>query len=255
MRVTHASFWKITLSLASILVLSSCLIAMSSYEPEAFGRGKTFAVVSIAAAPEINVSGAGAGGGGWTLSGLFKSASSDSGYSHNSDKILSDTAPLIIKELAQTRHFRLAQNGWVQQHKAYRATASDDPKKFMITYIVPKGYKYFDSEEKLSRLAKDMNVDAVIVIHVTYSAAFSGVGAAGLVAAGTHSGKVTMTLSAFGRNGKAVWSDAVESTSDDSIGTLGESANFVKLHPLMRDATRAATRKLLEKLNTKVAAR
>ena len=254
MRLTRISVWAISSSLASVLVLSGCLIAMSSYEPEAFGRGKTFAVVSIAAAPEINVQGAGAGGGGWTLSGLVKSASSDSGYSNNADKILTDTAPLIVKELEKSRHFRLAQSSWVLQHKAYRSAKGDDPEKFMVTYILPKGYKYFDSEEKLTRLAKDMNVDAVIILHVSYSAGFTGVGAAGLIAAGTHSGKVTITLSAFGRHGKAVWSDAVESSSDGSIGTFGESANFTKLHPLLIDATRGASRKLLEKLNTKIAA-
>lgn len=254
MRPIRACFWKAISSFTGLLFLGGCLIAMSSYEPEAFGRAKTFAVVSIAAAPEINVQGAGAGGGGWTLSGLFKSASSDSGYSNSADKILADTAPVIVKELERSRHFRLAQSGWVLQHKAYRSVEGDDPKKFMVTNILPRGYKYFDSEDKLARLARDMNVDAVVIVHVTYSAAFTGVGAAGLVAAGKHSGKVTMSLSAVDRRGKIVWRDVVETSSDDSIGTLGESANFVKLHPLLVDATRAASRKLLDKLNTKVAA-
>lgn len=254
MRLTRASFWTLILLFTSILILSGCLVAMSSYQPEAFGRGKTFAVVSIAAAPEIGMQGAGAGSGGWTLSGLFKASSSDSGYSHNADRILAETVPVIIKEMEKSRHFRLAQGSWVLQHKAYRAAEGDDPKKFMVTSILPKGYKYFDTEQKLAGLAKGMNVDAVIIVHVSYSAAFSGVGAAGLVAAGTHSGKVTMSLSAIDRHGKVVWKDAVESTSDESIGSFGESANFAKLHPLLVDATRAASRKLLEKLNTKVAA-
>ncbi len=254
MRFNYVNFWKIITSFAGLFVLSGCLIAMSSYEPEAFGRAKTFAIVTIAASPEINVDGAGSAGGGFTLSGLFKSASSESGYSSSADRILTDTVPVIVAELGKSRHFRLTQSGWVQQHKAYRAAAGDDPKKFMISFLVPKGYKYFDTEEKLAGLAKGMNVDAVIVVHVTYSAAFTGVGAAGLVAAGKHSGKVTMSLSAVDRRGKVVWKDAVETASDDSIGTFGESANFAKLHPLLVDAARAASRKLLDNLNTKVAA-
>lgn len=228
--------------------LSGCLVAMSSYQPEAFSKNKTFALVTVATTPEIGVSGACHGGGGFTLSGMFKAASSDSGYSHSSDKVFAESVPVLIQEPGKSRNFRLAPTRWVTQHKAYRAMEEDSPKKFMVTYRVPKGYKYFDSESKLASLAKELNVDAVVILHVSYNAAFSGVGAAG-----THKGTVLLAVAAIDRQAKVVWKDAVQTSSDDSVGSLGESANFVKLQPLFQDATRAASRKLLENLNQKVA--
>ncbi len=145
------------------------------------------------------------------------------------------------------------QGAWVLRSKAYQLIEADNPHKFMMTLIEPKGYKYLSSAKKLGQLAKAMNVDAVVAVQVTYTAAFSRVGVGGLVAAGTHSGKVTMTVLAIDRDGKKVWSDTVEAVSDKSIGSFGESANFVKLYPLLEDASQAVTRKLLERLDRKVA--
>jgi hypothetical protein len=250
-----SSVAKVVSALALALGLSACLVAMSSYKPEAFGRGKTFAVVSIAGAPEITVPGAGPSGMGSTLSGMVKAASSDSGYSNSADMVFAEAVPAALKELEKSRQFRLATGTWVTQHKAYRAAQGDEPKVMWSRMLVYKGYKYFGSEAKLQQLARDLNVDAVVMMTVSFSAPFSGVGAAGLVAAGTHSAQTTITLAAIDRDGNVVWKDAVQETSKDSIGSFGESANFAKLQPMFIDSTRSASRKLLDNLNTKLASR
>lgn len=243
---------------AAVIALTAGLggCAMSTYKPEAFGPGKTFAIVSIAASPKMSVAGTGAGTAiGTSLTGAIKSASSASGYSNRADEVFAETLPIVLKELESSPHFRLAPRQWVQQHKAYRAIEGDNPNGKLVSWLVPKGYKYFSSREKLARLAKEMNVDAVVIVTLSYNASFTGVGALGLIAAGKHSATTTLTIGAIGRNGETVWGDYVTKPSKDSIAAIGESANFVKLRPYFTDSTRTAVRHIMQQLDTKVASR
>ncbi len=244
------------LALMAAVALNACVIIPSSYETQAFGKAKKFAVVSIAASPEIS-SGSGTGSGiGFTVSGLIKAASDESGYSNDADKILADTAPLILKDLGNNRHYTLVPVKTVLGHKAYRAAEAEDPSiplGFGKKWLSAPGYKYLKSEDKLGKLARELNVDAVVAVTVHYSAGFTGAQVAGLVAGGTHSGKVMLTVYAVDRNGKVVWKDGADASSDNSIGGIGESVNYTRLHPLLIEATRGATKKLMENVNSKVA--
>lgn len=236
--------------------LNACVIIPSSYESQAFGKTKKFAVVSVSATPEIN-SGSGTGSGiGFTLSGLVKAASDESGYNSDANKILADTAPLILKDLGNNRHYTLVPAKTVLNHKAYRAAEGEDTSMtlgFGKKWLVAPGYKYIKSEDKLAKLARDLNVDAVVVVTVSYSAGFTGAQAMGVIAGGVHHGKAMVNVYAVNRDGKIIWKDGGDASSDNSIGGVGESVNFTRLHPLLIEATRSATKKLMEKTDSKLA--
>lgn len=242
--------------LVAALALGACVIVPSSYETQAFGKSKKFAVVSVAATPEIS-SGSGTGSGiGFTLSGLVKAASDESGYSNDADKILADTAPLILKELGNYRHYTLVPAKTVLAHKAYRTAEAEDTSMtlgFGKKWLVAPGYKYFKSEDKLGRLARELNVDAVMVVNVNYSAGFTGAQVGGIISGGVHNGKAMVTVYAVNRDGRVIWKDGGDASSENSIGGVGESVNFTRLHPLLVEATRSATKKLMEKMGSKIA--
>ncbi len=243
-------------AILAAMALNACVIIPSSYETQAFGKSKKFAVVSVAASPEIS-SGSGTGWGmGHTVSGLIKAVSDESGYHSDAGKILADTAPLILKDLGNNRHYTLVPTRTVLGHKAYRTTEAEDtsiPLGFGKKWLTAPGYKYLKSEDRLGKLARELNVDAVMVVTVHYAAGFTGGQVGGLIAAGTHSGKVMLTVYAVDRNGKVVWKDGGDASSDNSIGGVGESVNFTRLHPLLIEATRKATKTLMEKMDSKVA--
>lgn len=244
------------LALVAAFALSACVIIPSSYETQAFGKSKKFAVVSISATPEIN-SGSGTGSGiGFTLSGLVKAASDESGYNSDANKILTETAPLILKDLGGNRHYTLVPAKTVLSHKAYRAAEGEDTSitlGFGKKWLVAPGYKYIRSEDKLAKLARDLNVDAVVVVTVNYSAGFTGAQAMGVIAGGVHHGKAMVMVYAVNRDGKIIWKDGGDASSDNSIGGIGESVNFTRLHPLLIEATRNATKKLMERTDSKLA--
>jgi hypothetical protein len=244
------------MSLTIIFAAALAGCAMSTYKPETFGSGKTFAIVSIAAGSKMTVAGTGVGTAiGTSLTGAIKSASSESGYSNKADDVFADTLPIVLKEFETSPHFRLAPEQWVLQHKAYQAIKGGDTNGTFVSWIVPNGYKYINTKEDLASLARELNVDAVVTITLGYSAGFTGVNALGLVAAGKHNAATTVTVGAIDRDGNGVWGDYETAHSKDGIGAVGESANFAKLRPYFADSTRTAIQTLFQRLATKVAAR
>lgn len=248
MKTSHA---LPALAIAACALLSGC--AMQTYRKDAFGKSKTYAVVTLAAMPKVEVY---AGpNGGRSLTGMLKSAKSDVGYSDKADKILADTTPLLLQELDKSRQFRLLPSDSVLGHRAYKGSAPDEPKVLMTTFALPAGYRYFKDKAKLAKLAGELKVDGVIVVHVTYTAAFNGVQAFGLVAGGRHRGKTSLAVAAYDRKGQPVWTDHVEHVSEESLSAVGEAVNFVKLQPLLVSSTRGAARQLVGRLDNQVAAR
>ena len=241
------------LALVAAFALGACAIIPSSYETQAFGKSKKFAVVSVSATPEIN-SGSGTGSGiGFTLSGLIKAASDESGYNGDADKILAETAPLILEDLGNNRHYTLVPAKTVLNHKAYRAAEGEDTSitlGFGKKWLVAPGYKYIKSEDKLAKLARDLNVDAVMVVTVNYSAGFTGAQAMGVIAGGVHHGKAMVNGLCRQPRRQGDLKDGGDASSDNSIGGVGESVNFTRLHPLLIEATRSATKKLMERTDS-----
>lgn len=203
---------------------------------EAFGKKKTFAVVSISGSKEFY------GQGG--ISQMFKSVDKIPGK--NTQPIINKLRPKIIKSLAKSKNFRLLKEKKVLKSKAYKKVKSDPLQQkafiFTVDMNVAKGYKYIVDKEKMAKLAKDLRVDAVVAV----SMSFSIVEEKGkLTIAGLSLGKkkykasVSTSAVAYDRQGKVVWQDVTikETAPGDSKMILGldfsdmTKTNFKKLHP------------------------
>jgi hypothetical protein len=246
MSINFATAWRLTGAALALVLLAGC--AASSATKQAFGGSKRFAIVSIFASPVIANSSGNPNMGGSVL-GLVKAASKDSGFRHDADVVFAETTPMIIGEFSKSRRFKLMPPNSVVQSGAYRAVAGDDPKIMFASLLTARGYKFFRTEDKIKKLAKALNVDGVIVISASYGYTFSGIGLAGLVAGGVHHAKVTVVVSAFDRNGNVIWRDTQKGEASKGIPSIGESVNFVKLHPLLVEATADGTKKVLARLD------
>ena len=231
-----------------------CGLAGCSYHVvrrDAFGPKKTYAVVSIHAYPEIHPIGQSQG----SLSGLVKMAGKDSGLSRDSSGILEDSVPIVMKILKGSGSFKLASEESVLGSKAYAAAAPDDPKIiFSSKFRAAKGYKFLSMKDgqNLAQLAQKLKVDGVILLSLDYGYTFSGVNAAGLIAAGTQHGGVRAVVSTYDRSGQLVWRDIIYKKSDASIGAFGETGNFRKLHPLLLEAVSGCAKELVAALSRDV---
>lgn len=238
-----------------VLLLFSFLAACSYHmvKSEAFGAKKTYAVVSIQAFPKIQPQGQQQG----SLTGLAKRAGKDSGLNTDSAEVLEQSVPLFIKALKSSGSFTLMPEETVLASKAYAGAQADDPKVAFTTYKTPKGYKFLSMKDsaKLGLLAKKLKVDGVIVLNVQYGYVFSGVNVAGLVSAGKQRGFVRLFVLTYDRSGALVWKDMVAKTSEASIGAIGETGNFKKLHPLILEAAASSAKELSDSLRNSIAKR
>jgi hypothetical protein len=232
-----------------VLLLSGC--ATSVYKADALTPVKRYAVVSIAAAEDIE---GGSPGMGVSLSGLVKAVmSKDSGFSHSSAKILEESAPRVVKALAAQKKFTVLPDKVAKANAGFKAATSDEPiLKFgflQSRYNVASGYKFFADDQKFAELARKMKVDGVIGVRLFYKAGESKVGVGGVLAAGTHSGITRMEVWAIDGSGQRIWADTFSETSKDSVSFVGDAVNFVTLHPLLEQSTDAVIAAMVEKLN------
>jgi hypothetical protein len=219
--------------------------------PDAFGSSKTYALVSVIYNPDINYFGGGKGftmGGGTTASGLIKAAGKNNGYSRDAQEIFKTTFPKVLKAFQSTKSFKLLPERTVLKSEAYKRAVGSKPKILWSSFNLPPGYKYFDGENTITKLARDLHVDGVIIMHIAYGYTFKGVGFFGLVSAGTERGAVRINLFAINREGKTVWQDFYIEESTESIGAVGESADFEKIHPLIIDAAIKSATGILDNL-------
>lgn len=219
---------------------------------DAFGKSKTYALVTVIYNPDINYFGSGKGfsmGGQTTVSGLIKSAGKNNGYSKDATEIFTQTFPKIIKAFHSTKSFRLMAESKVLQNPAYKKAQGSEPTVLWTHFGFPAGYKYFDNEDVLKKLANDLHVDGVITMFISYGYTFNGVSAFGLVSAGTEHGAVRISLAAINKDGEKVWQDLFLEESTESVGAVGESADFDKIYPLIKDAANRSIGGILETLD------
>ncbi|MEN8802873.1 MAG: hypothetical protein ABF297_12950 [Thiogranum sp.] len=223
--------------------------AFSDYEAEAFGSGKTYAIVSIIADPTIRKT-----QGDSSLSGVIKAASKKSGYWQDSDRIFKETTPLILQEFQRASSFDLMPSQAIVQDPLYQSFPEDTAKIHFITALVAENYKYFDGEQKLADLANMLGVDGVIVVTVRYGFAPTGANYNGLLSVGSQLAVTNIAAHAVDLNGKTVWKASANAVSDKlpDQSSVGESVNFEKLHPYLVRTTQDATKKLLTELQQKV---
>ena len=223
-----------------MLAMSGCasmaITGRAKVQQDAFGARKKFAVVTIASAKKFS--------GEKGLLQMFKKTDDIPGA--NTQPILNRLKPKVFKALGKSRHFKLTPESSVLKSKAYRRTKEDERKQkvlfFNVDMNVAKNYKYFSKPEKLAKLARDLRVDGVIVINMSFSirSTKSWISVGGLsMGKKKYSVVATASALAYDRKGKLVWKDTAikEAEPGDTKAiilldfTNVTKTKFKKLHP------------------------
>jgi hypothetical protein len=203
---------------------------------DAFGARKRLAVVTIASLRHIQ--------GEKGFFQMFKKSDNIPGA--NTQPIIDELRPKIIKALARSKYFALMPENKVLRNRAYRALAEDERVQKVLFSSMPinvaSRYKYFSEPEKFARLAEDLHADGVISILMSFSIQS---GKTSLSVAGLSLGKkdyrmvVSITALAYDRSGKVIWKDTTIKEADPGdkkaiiLVDLSDltNTNFQKLHP------------------------
>jgi len=220
------------LAAALPLALAACVIVPTRFEPTAFDDTKTYAVVTIASTEEIAQ-------GNKKFSEWLKGDNP----ARDSQRMLEEVKPIILKALGRSGHFRLLPERDVIRSAAYRGMPPHEAHYMLTDWHVPAGYRFFIKDEEFAALARGLDVDGVIFVGVNFDVLLKGLSAFG------HS---YMSVGAFDRDGRTVWKDAVFAQSDRAIGHKGGTVIYEELRPLLLDATDQAAGALLAKLDDKV---
>jgi hypothetical protein len=202
----------------------------------AFGAKKRFAVVSIASLKTFQ--------GERSMADTFKSADQVAGA--NTQPLLNKLQPKIIKALDKAPQFTLVPESRVLTHRAYRSLAEDE-RSMKVLFItadmnVAHNYRYFSEPQKYAKLAKDLGVDGVIGVTVTFSirSGGGGVNINGLsFGKKSYSAVATVGAVAYNQQGEVIWKDSAvrEAEPGDSKAvividtTAFTGADFEKFHP------------------------
>lgn len=232
------------LALVAFLFTTGFLISKLKVDPGAFGKNKRFAIVSITSVNKITSNQGRAG-----IFGAVKAMSKKYSFSSDARPVVKKAVPILFREMAKSRHFRLVSSRSLLKSRAYKNAKGAKLKGFMgMKLITAPGYKYIKSKSALKKLAKELNVDAVMLVNVSYGVATSWIGPVG-----KNYGTATITISAVDKNGKQVWSHTVVEKNKKGRKVFGIGpSDFKALEPAFYEATRAAIKKHLKKLDKKL---
>jgi hypothetical protein len=239
--------WKIALGLSAAAVLAGCGSIGTVYQPGAFGSDKTYAVVTVMATEKVGCTDFGGNPCNGGVFGLVNMAARKDAYSIAAGDILENTYPTVLKGL-RAPNLKVAAD--VKGNKVYRAAAEDAQPTGALRqqHTVAKGYKHF-SDENLGKMARELKVDGVIVLTLSYTAAKSGVTVAGV--GGGHKAQTMVMARAVDKEGKNVWFDYAQGQSDTGVSTGIGAVDFPKLRPLFVDSSDKAIKKLMENFSSK----
>lgn len=218
----------------STLSLSGC--ASKVYKSEAFQTKGQFALVQVTG----QTSGFGLG-------------------TKEDKKLLTTLSSVIYKEFKSTKHFRLISPNTVKKNRTYRRLKTDTSEG-LLSLKTAKGYKKFDPRDHkkdMTRLFKELKVNAIISVSAGYHKVNSGFTLSGLlpipvpVSAGKANGKLTLSIVATDKNNQIIWQDIIEKETE-GVGQFMGISNFNKLYPQLIDISKLAAREAVTNLNKNI---
>ena len=120
-------------ALALTAALSGC--GLRVYQPDAFGKGKRLALVTLSAPSRVRLL-----TDSHSVSGAVGAVAD--GLSHDARPILTQTRAAIVKGLGSTGHYRLLPEKEVLGSSAYAAAQADPTRVLTAEWITPTGYRY-----------------------------------------------------------------------------------------------------------------
>lgn len=260
------TFSKISLAFAVGvgLMVSGCapmaITGAADVDKKSFGARKKFAVVSIASLKTFQ--------GEQGLGQMFTDNEKIPGV--NTQPIINKLRPKIIGALGKTKYFTLLPEDTVLSNKAYKSVAEDEKTMKVLFITAPinaaNNYKYISDEQKFAKLAKDLNVDGVIGVTMTFSVSTGGgkLSIMGLdLGKKSYSATAAVTAVAYNKDGQVIWKDSTmklaEPDDTKAIILIDTSSitdtNFEKLHPSAVEIGGKAVDILLARLDDTMAGR
>ena len=233
--------------LASLAAVTGCAALAPPFEKQAFGYDKTYALVSIYADKNITKEGEAA-----TAVGMIKALAGKAAYGQSAEDAFNASASLIGQELASSRHYRLAPAIGVLDHPAYQDVLSDPQGKLSEKRHLAPGYKYLWDNKKLGKLARDLNVDGVITVHVQYRYKHWGTNFGGLTSTGKTSPVIGMTVRFYDRGGQPVWTYADKKYLTEGVPAVGDAADMTALQPLIVRGSELTARAVVASLDKRM---
>ena len=201
--------YSLTLTIILGVMLSGCaqmvITGSADVDKKAFGAKKKFAVVSISSLKTFQ--------GEQGLGQLFTKNDDIPGM--NTQPIINKLNAKIIRALDNSKHFTLLSENSVLTSKAYKNLVADD-KVIKVMFMsmpmnVANNYKYVSDKEKFAKLAKDLGVDGVIGITVSFIVA-TGKGSVSVMGLTlgkkNYSAQASISAIAYNKNGDVTWKDS-----------------------------------------------
>ncbi len=226
------SLHTFVLVIAAALLASGC--ASTNVKKEAFAKPPKLAVVTIFG----------------DVHHLFTNSTDDA-------KILADTVPVCLNELAKSHNIRLLPPKAALSAKAY-AAIKDDPSVFMTSF---PGYKQFNAEKEkqnLQALARELHVDGFVLVSLYYSRSSGGIGI-GPMAFSSEKPVATLAIGAYNAAGETLWTGNTKKEADDGsfgFSLLGVTATeYSKMIGQLKGLTQIACQQAVKDLAEQVAAK
>lgn len=238
MRISRSG--TLVLAVLVAVMASGCaqtvITGAADVHKEAFGAKKKFAVVSIASSKTFH--------GEQGLAQIFKNNDDIPGT--NTQPLINKLHPKIIQALGSSRNITLLPEAKVLASSGYR-NMTEDPRVIKVLFMsqeinVANHYKYISDAQKFAKLARDLNVDGVIGITVTFSISSGGgtVNINGLsFGKKSYSAMAIVSAIAYNPNGDVIWKDSTTKKAEPgdtkAIIALDTTSftdtDFMKLHP------------------------
>ncbi len=232
------------LVVGALFAVAGC--AGTTVKKDAFAKPPKLAIITIAGSAH----------------GLFTGKEEDA-------RILADSVPSCLSELAKSPNIRLLPASAALKKKAY-AALKDQGEPFPIQLL--PGYKRValeNEKDNLLALARELHVDGFVMLQIDYDkvngggVGVSGFGPLSFLSVSSQKPAADATVSAFTPEGDVIWSGHVQSVGKD--GTIGLNVaipdpaatitDYSKLISQLKGLTQTACQQAVKDLGDKIAAK
>ncbi len=193
-----------TLAVAAVIGLAGC--ASTTVKKDAFAKPPRLALITIEGSAH----------------GVFTSDSEDT-------KILADTVPTCLHEIAKSRRIHLLPARTVMHARAYAAMKNDGA---TITMQLVPGYKNISIDKErghLHALAREVHADGFVIMYLNYGENDSSSFGIGFIGIGAKKPNVNIGIAAINPDGQSIWQENWSVVGDHGIVTVDGIGSYSKL--------------------------
>jgi len=231
----------------TLAIFTSCSALKVPFNQQAFGKAKTYAIVSIYADKQIAKE-----GDSKTTAGAIKALAGKGAFAWDSSSVLNKSVGSLEAEFAKSGHYRLYPHRKLTRHSAYRHIKDYSSDSVFNPVNVATGYKPIFNPEEAAGLAKKLGVDGAITVHITYQYKFWGhtmsMFGIGLGSTGENAPIVKIDAIFVDRDGNIAWHLPIKKTMTKGVGN-SELAKPKQMEPLFVDATRKVAAEVMRALD------